>query len=108
MAHWLLKSEPESYSWQNLLAEGSTEWTGVRNAAAALHLKAMQVGERAFFYHSGGPKAIVGTVEITRTARPDGDDQGDAGACRSGDAAPVAAVGVAGGRYGMGDAAGAG
>jgi predicted RNA-binding protein with PUA-like domain len=74
MAYWLLKSEPDSYSWDDLLAEGATEWTGVRNAAAALHLKAMQVGDRAFFYHSGGPKEIVGTVEITRTARPDGGD----------------------------------
>jgi predicted RNA-binding protein with PUA-like domain len=74
MTYWLLKSEPESYSWDNLTAEGQTEWTGVRNPAAALHLRAMQVGDRAFFYHSGGPKEIVGTVEISRTARPDGED----------------------------------
>lgn len=74
MAFWLLKSEPETYSWQDLLAEGRTEWTGVRNPAAALHLKAMQVGDHAFFYHSGKPKAIVGTVEVTRTARQDGDE----------------------------------
>ena len=74
MAYWLLKSEPETYSWDNLLAERSTEWTGVRNPAAALHLKAMQVGDRAFFYHSGKPKEIVGTVEIIRTAQQDGDE----------------------------------
>lgn len=74
MAYWLLKSEPESYGWDDLTAEGKTEWTGVRNPAAALHLKAMQVGDRAFFYHSGGPKAVVGTVEISRAARPDGED----------------------------------
>ena len=74
MADWLLKSEPETYSWDDLLAEGRTEWTGVRNPAAALHLKAMQVGDRAFFYHSGKPKEIVGTVEVTRTARQDGEE----------------------------------
>ncbi|MES2057443.1 MAG: EVE domain-containing protein [Pseudomonadota bacterium] len=74
MAYWLLKSEPESYSWDDLLAEGQTEWTGVRNAAAALHLKAMTVGDRAFFYHSGKDKAAVGMVEVTRTAQQDGDE----------------------------------
>ena len=72
MAFWLLKSVPETYSWHDLLAEGQTEWTGVRNPAAALHLKAMQVGDHAFFYHSGKPKEIVGTVEVTRTAQQDG------------------------------------
>ena len=74
MAFWLLKSEPETYGWHDLLAEGQTEWTGVRNPAAALHLKAMQVGDHAFFYHSGKPKEIVGTVEVTRTARQDGEE----------------------------------
>ena len=73
MAYWLLKSEPETYSWDDLLAEHRTEWTGVRNPAAALHLKAMQVGDRAFFYHSGKPKEIVGIAEITRAAQQDGD-----------------------------------
>jgi predicted RNA-binding protein with PUA-like domain len=72
--YWLLKSEPDSYGWDDLIAEGTTEWTGVRNPAAALHLKAMQVGDRAFFYHSGKPKEIVGTVEIIRTAQQDGDE----------------------------------
>ena len=74
MADWLLKSEPETYSWDDLLAEGRTEWTGVRNPAAALHLKAMQVGDRAFFYHSGKTREIVGTVEIVRAAQQDGDE----------------------------------
>ncbi len=73
MAYWLLKSEPETYGWDDLLAEGTTEWTGVRNPAAALHLKAMRVGDRAFFYHSGKPREIVGTVGIVRAARQDGD-----------------------------------
>ncbi len=74
MAFWLLKSEPESYSWDDLVREGETEWTGVRNPAAALHLKAMAVGDRALFYHSGKEKAAVGVMEITRTAQQDGDE----------------------------------
>jgi predicted RNA-binding protein with PUA-like domain len=74
MAYWLLKSEPESYSWSDLVREGTTEWTGVRNPAAALHLKAMAVGDRGLFYHSGKEKAAVGVMEITRTAQQDGDE----------------------------------
>ena len=74
MAYWLLKSEPDSYGWADLVADGTTEWTGVRNHAAAAHLRAMQVGDRAFFYHSGKEKAVVGTAEITREAQPDGAD----------------------------------
>lgn len=74
MAHWLMKSEPESYSWHDLVRDGATEWTGVRNAAAAAHLRAMAVGDRALFYHSGKDKAAVGVMDITRGARPDGDD----------------------------------
>ena len=74
MAYWLLKSEPESYSWDDLLREGETEWTGVRNPAAALHLKAMAVGDQALFYHSGKEKTAVGVMEITRTAQQDGDE----------------------------------
>jgi predicted RNA-binding protein with PUA-like domain len=75
MAYWLLKSEPDSYGWDDLLREGGTEWTGVRNPAAALHLKAMAVGDRGLFYHSGKDKAAVGVMEITRTAQQDGDLQ---------------------------------
>ena len=73
MRYWLMKSEPDSYSWDDLIRDGRTEWDGVRNPAAALHLKAMAVGDRAFFYHSGKAKAVVGVMEITRTARQDGD-----------------------------------
>jgi predicted RNA-binding protein with PUA-like domain len=73
MAYWLMKSEPESYAWADLVTEGATEWTGVRNPAAALHLRAMVVGDRAFFYHSGKEKAVVGVMEIVRSARQDGD-----------------------------------
>jgi predicted RNA-binding protein with PUA-like domain len=74
MAYWLLKSEPESYGWTDLVSDGETEWDGVRNNAAAAHLRAMQVGDRALFYHSGAEKAAVGVGEITRAARKDGDE----------------------------------
>lgn len=71
MAHWLMKSEPESYSWQDLVGDGGTEWDGVRNNAARLHLRAMQPGDEAFFYHSMSDKAVVGVMRITREAQPD-------------------------------------
>jgi len=74
MAHWLMKSEPESYSWDDLVRDGGTEWDGVRNNAARLHLKAMKVGDTAFFYHSVSDKAAVGVMEIVREARPDPKD----------------------------------
>lgn len=74
MAYWLMKSEPSSYSWGNLVRDGGTEWDGVRNNAARLHLKAMKVGDEAFFYHSMSDKAVVGTMRITREARPDPKD----------------------------------
>jgi len=74
MAYWLMKSEPGSYSWDELVRDGSTEWDGVRNAAARLHLKAMQPGDEALFYHSGEDKAAVGVMRITRAWRPDGPD----------------------------------
>src|SRR6202048_1901786 len=77
MAYWLLKSEPSSYSWQQLVADGRTHWDGVRNPQALNNLKAMQLGDRAFFYHSNEGKEIVGVVEIARTAYPDpGDETG--------------------------------
>jgi predicted RNA-binding protein with PUA-like domain len=74
MAYWLLKSEPSSYSWDDLVRDGGTEWDGVRNNAARLHLKAMKAGDEAFFYASMTDKAIVGTMRITREARPDPKD----------------------------------
>ena len=74
MAHWLMKSEPESYSWSDLVRDGSTEWDGVRNHAARLHLKAMKKGDEAFFYHSMSDKAVVGVMRIAREARPDPKD----------------------------------
>lgn len=74
MAKWLMKSEPGSYGWDDLLRDGETEWDGVRNAAARLHLKAIQAGDEAFFYHSGAEKAVVGIMRVTRGARPDPKD----------------------------------
>lgn len=74
MAHWLMKSEPESYSWSDLVRDGSTEWDGVRNNAARLHLKAMRKGDEAFFYHSMSDKAVVGIMRIVREAQPDPRD----------------------------------
>ena len=74
MAHWLMKSEPESYGWADLVRDGGTEWDGVRNNAARLHLKAMKEGDEAFFYHSISDKAVVGIMRITREAQPDPKD----------------------------------
>jgi predicted RNA-binding protein with PUA-like domain len=74
MAHWLMKSEPESYSWSDLVRDGATEWDGVRNNAARLHLKAMRKGDEAFFYHSMSDKAVVGIMRVAREAQPDPKD----------------------------------
>ncbi len=74
MAHWLMKSEPSSYSWQDLVRDGSTEWDGVRNNAARLHLKAMKRGDEAFFYHSMSERSVIGIMRITREAAPDPKD----------------------------------
>ena len=73
-AHWLLKSEPEKYSFADLIRDGSTVWDGVRNNQAALYLKAMKVGERALIYHSQSDKAAVGVARITREAFIDPSD----------------------------------
>jgi len=74
MAHWLMKSEPGSYSWSDLVRDGSTEWDGVRNNAARLHLKAMKKGDEAFFYHSMDERSVIGIMRITREAAPDPKD----------------------------------
>ena len=72
MAFWLMKSEPQSYGWSDLVRDRETEWDGVRNNAAALHLRAMRPGDRALFYHSVSDKAAVGVMEIARAAKQDG------------------------------------
>lgn len=75
MAYWLVKSEPSAYAWERLAKEGKAHWDGVRNHQAAANLKAMKVGDRAFFYHSNEGLAVVGIAEITRTAYPDPSDK---------------------------------
>jgi len=74
MARWLMKSEPESYGWDDLVRDKGTEWDGVRNNAARLHLEAMKKSDEAFFYHSMSDKAVVGIMRITREAQPDPKD----------------------------------
>jgi predicted RNA-binding protein with PUA-like domain len=69
--YWLTKSEPETYSWADLVRDGQTAWTGVRNNAARLHLRAMRVGDQVLFYESMTTKAVMGVAEITRAAYPD-------------------------------------
>jgi predicted RNA-binding protein with PUA-like domain len=71
MRHWLLKSEPASYGWDDLVREGRTEWTGVRNHAAAANLRAMAAGDEALFYHSVTGLEAVGIARIIRIAAPD-------------------------------------
>jgi len=90
MAHWLLKSEPSAYSWADLARDRRMAWTGVRNHQAASNLRAMRVGDRAFFYHSNEGLAIVGAVEIVREAYPDPDDK--SGRFVAVDVAPLAAA----------------
>ena len=72
---WLLKSEPDVYSFDQLLAEGETVWNGVRNNAARLHLRAMKAGDEALFYHSNIGKEAVGLCRISRAAYPDPTDE---------------------------------
>ena len=74
MAYWILRSEPDAYSWDDLVRDGATEWNGVRNYTARNFLKEMQPGDQALFYHSNTEKAVVGVMEITRAWQPDGDD----------------------------------
>lgn len=73
MAHWLLKSEPDDWSWAQQVAKGrdGAEWTGIRNFAARNYLRAMKKGEQAFFYHTGKERAIVGIVRVIAEAHPD-------------------------------------
>ena len=75
MAHWLVKSEPDAFSWDQQVANKVEPWTGVRNALAARNLRTMQKGDLAFFYHSNVGKEIVGVVEVVREAYPDPSDE---------------------------------
>lgn len=74
MARWLVKSEPAKYAFADLQRDGTTVWDGVRNNAAALHLKAMKVGDEVLYYHSQEGLAVVGIARVTREAFPDATD----------------------------------
>ena len=76
MAHWLLKSEPDDWSWAEQVAKerDGAEWTGIRNFSAQRHLRTMKKGEQAFFYHTGKERAIVGIVKVIAEAHPDSTD----------------------------------
>lgn len=69
--YWLVKQEPEAYSWDDFMRDGRTDWTGVRNYLARKNLRAMRKGDAVFFYHSVSEKAVVGIAEVTREAFPD-------------------------------------
>jgi predicted RNA-binding protein with PUA-like domain len=71
MNYWIVKSEPESYSWSQFLKDGQTAWTGVRNYAARLNLRAMKSGDLVFFYHSGEEKSVVGLARVVKEFYPD-------------------------------------
>jgi len=69
--YWMVKQEPETYSWTDFVKDGRTDWTGVRNYQARNNLREMKTGERVLFYHSGKEKAVVGTAEVVKSAYPD-------------------------------------
>jgi len=71
MRHWLIKSEPTSYPWSQLVADGTTAWTGIRNPTARLNLLAMQLGDLCLYYHSNAGKDVVGIAEVVGLARHD-------------------------------------
>ena len=73
-SHWLVKSEPNTYSFADLERDGCTVWDGVRNNAAALHLKTMAIGDEVLFYHSQEGLAVVGVAKVVRAAFPDASD----------------------------------
>ena len=77
MAYWLLKTEPEEFSWDDAVKRGAKgeSWTGVRNFTARRHLKEMKKGDHAFFYHTGDEKQVVGIVEVIKEAYPDPTDE---------------------------------
>jgi predicted RNA-binding protein with PUA-like domain len=79
MAHWLYKSEPSSWSWEQQKAAGEkgTEWTGVRNYLARNNMRAMQIGDKGFFYHSNDGLEIVGIVEVCALSHADSTAKGD-------------------------------
>jgi len=77
MNYWLVKQEPNSYSFSDFQKEGKTDWTGVRNYTARNNLKAMKQGDKVFYYHSGDEKAVVGLATVSKTYFPDPTADGD-------------------------------
>ncbi|MEY4387486.1 MAG: hypothetical protein RLY20_2769 [Verrucomicrobiota bacterium] len=71
MNYWLVKSEPDAYAWATFVKDGKTAWTGVRNFAARLNLRAMKKGDAVFFYHSNEGKEVVGVAQVIKEAYPD-------------------------------------
>jgi predicted RNA-binding protein with PUA-like domain len=69
--YWMVKQEPETYSWDDFVRDGATDWSGVRNYQARNNLREMRTGERVLFYHSGKDKAVVGLAEVVKSAYPD-------------------------------------
>jgi predicted RNA-binding protein with PUA-like domain len=81
MAHWLVKSEPSAYSWEQLEKDKQTDWTGVRNYAARNHLKSMKKGDEVFFYHSNEGLEIVGIAKVSKEAYQDPTTEDSAWVC---------------------------
>jgi len=81
MAYWLIKSEPSTWSWDQHAKAGADAWTGVRNHQAKQHLIGMKPGDRAFYYHSGEDKAVVGITEVAKAAYADPTDPSGAFVC---------------------------
>lgn len=75
MNYWLVKQEPEAYSFDDLMRDGKTDWTGVRNFQARNNLQAMKKGDKVLFYHSISEKSVVGLTKVTKTAFPDPTDE---------------------------------
>jgi predicted RNA-binding protein with PUA-like domain len=75
MNYWLVKTEPETYSWDNLVADKKTTWDGVRNFQARAHLKAMEKGDIVFIYHTGDVKAVIGTAKVLSEPYPEPKDK---------------------------------
>ena len=75
MNHWLLKTEPEAYSWDQLVKDKRTNWSGVRSPAGRANLMKMKTGDRAFFYHTGDERQIVGVCEVVKEHYPDPSDE---------------------------------
>jgi predicted RNA-binding protein with PUA-like domain len=78
MNYWLVKSDPDTYSWEDLLKEKETSWDGIRNYAARLHLRAMKKGDNVLVYHSGGESAVMGTAKVSKESYQDPTTKDDA------------------------------